>query len=171
MFDTFTPAMYEAMRGIAAGHVCAKDIGPTAGASLNALCDRGFLIAERHASKTYYAPTEMGVGAIAVLTSPICPKPSEGPVAHIQSVVAWHYGIPIREMTSARRSREVARPRQVAMYLTRERTPFSYPHIGRLFGNRDHTTVLHAVRTIEALRKGNRALAQDIDTLLEKLAA
>jgi chromosomal replication initiator protein len=113
----------------------------------------------------------MGLGAIAVLNSPICPKPSDGRVAHIQAVVCRHYGIPIGEMTSARRSRAVARPRQVAMYLARERTPFSLPHIGRLFGNRDHTTVLHAIRMIELLSKGNKGLARDLSELREALEA
>lgn len=70
-------------------------------------------------------------------------------VSEIQRAVAAQFGIDIREMKSARRARAVARPRQVAMYLSRELTPKSLPEIGRLFGNRDHTTVIHACRQIE----------------------
>lgn len=73
-------------------------------------------------------------------------------VARIQSVVAEVCDVPLIEMTSQRRSREVARPRQVAMYLAKELTPRSLPEIGRRFGNRDHTTVMHAIRRIEQLR-------------------
>ena len=61
-------------------------------------------------------------------------------------------------MTSARRAREVARPRQVAMYLSKQLTPKSLPDIGRRFGGRDHTTVIHAVRQIEKLRASDAEL-------------
>lgn len=74
------------------------------------------------------------------------------PVATIQKLVAGHFNIPLKEMTSKRRAREVVRPRQVAMYLSKQLTRQSLPEIGRRFGGRDHTTVLHAVRQIEKLR-------------------
>ncbi len=73
-------------------------------------------------------------------------------IDEIQTQVAEHYRIRKAEMTSARRAREVARPRQVAMYLSKQLTPKSLPDIGRRFGGRDHTTVIHAVRQIEKLR-------------------
>ena len=92
-------------------------------------------------------------------------------VARIQEVVARYYCIQSTEMTSARRARLVARPRQVAMYLTRELTPKSLPDIGRRFGGRDHTTVIHAMKTIERLKQIDGELADDIDTLRERLAA
>jgi chromosomal replication initiation ATPase DnaA len=74
-------------------------------------------------------------------------------VAEIQEKVADSFQIPLCEMTSARRARDVARPRQVAMYLAKQLTPRSLPEIGRMFGNRDHTTVIHAIRQVERLIK------------------
>ena len=77
-------------------------------------------------------------------------------IDEIQTQVADHYRIRKAEMTSARRAREVARPRQVAMYLSKQLTPRSLPDIGRRFGGRDHTTVIHAVQQIEKLRAAGR---------------
>ena len=77
-------------------------------------------------------------------------------IDEIQTQVAEHYRIRKAEMTSARRAREVARPRQVAMYLSKQLTPKSLPDIGRRFGGRDHTTVIHAVKQIEQLRAERR---------------
>ena len=74
-------------------------------------------------------------------------------------------------MTSARRSRAVARPRQMAMYLAKQLTPRSLPEIGKKFGGRDHTTVMHAVRQIEKLTAEDSALADDLDVLRRKLQA
>lgn len=74
-------------------------------------------------------------------------------IAEIQAAVSARFDIPLYEMTSARRAKEIARPRQVAMYLCRNMTRNSLPDIGRRFGNRDHTTVIHAIKRIEALRK------------------
>lgn len=72
-------------------------------------------------------------------------------VAEIQHAVAEVFQIPVCEMSSPRRAREVARPRQVAMYLSKQLTLKSLPEIGRMFGGRDHTTVIHAVKQIEKL--------------------
>ena len=83
-------------------------------------------------------------------------------IDEIQTQVAEHYRIRKAEMTSARRAREVARPRQVAMYLSKQLTPKSLPDIGRRFGGRDHTTVIHAVRQIERLRASDAELDADI---------
>ena len=83
-------------------------------------------------------------------------------IDEIQTQVAEHYRIRKAEMTSARRAREVARPRQVAMYLSKQLTPKSLPDIGRRFGGRDHTTVIHAVRQIEKLRASDAELDADI---------
>ncbi len=69
------------------------------------------------------------------------------------------------DMLSARRARAVARPRQVAMYLTKQLTPRSLPEIGRKFGGRDHTTVMHAIRRIEELRAVDAVLNDDIEQL------
>jgi chromosomal replication initiator protein len=86
----------------------------------------------------------------------------------IQRKVAEHYNIRLTEMASSRRSRSVARPRQVAMYLAKQLTARSLPEIGKRFGNRDHTTVLHAVQRITALMQEDPAFAEDV-TLLRKM--
>ena len=90
-------------------------------------------------------------------------------IDEIQSKVSDHYRIRKAEMTSARRAREVARPRQVAMYLSKQLTPRSLPEIGRRFGGRDHTTVIHAVRQIEKLRAADAELDADIRLLTRQL--
>jgi chromosomal replication initiator protein len=90
-------------------------------------------------------------------------------IDEIQTQVAEHYRIRKAEMTSARRAREVARPRQVAMYLSKQLTPKSLPDIGRRFGGRDHTTVIHAVRQIEKLRASDSELDADIRLLTRQL--
>jgi len=90
-------------------------------------------------------------------------------IDEIQTQVAEHYRIRKAEMTSARRAREVARPRQVAMYLSKQLTPKSLPDIGRRFGGRDHTTVIHAVKQIEKLRASDSELDADIRLLTRQL--
>ena len=91
-------------------------------------------------------------------------------VDSIQKQVAAHYGIRVSEMFSARRARNIARPRQVAMYLTKNLTSLSYPEIGRQFGGRDHTTVMHAVKTIETLTLSDSRLGEDVDLLRSLLS-
>jgi len=87
----------------------------------------------------------------------------------IQKRVAEHFKIRVSDMSSARRSRAVARPRQVAMYLSKQLTSRSLPEIGRAFGGRDHTTVIHAVRKIEELVKLDTAFAEDVELLTRML--
>lgn len=86
-------------------------------------------------------------------------------IESIQKRVAEHFHIKVSDMTSPRRARAVARPRQVAMHLAKKLTSRSLPEIGRHFGNRDHTTVLHAVRRIESLIESDMALAEDLRLL------
>jgi chromosomal replication initiator protein len=90
-------------------------------------------------------------------------------IDEIQTRVAEHYCIRKAEMVSARRAREVARPRQVAMYLSKQLTPKSLPDIGRRFGGRDHTTVIHAVRQIEKLRASDPDMDAAIRLLTRQL--
>ncbi len=90
-------------------------------------------------------------------------------IEEIQRKVAEHFNIKMAEMTSARRARIVARPRQVAMYLAKQLTSRSLPEIGRKFGGRDHTTVMHAVKKIEELVVSDRALAEDVELLRRML--
>ncbi|NBO18415.1 MAG: chromosomal replication initiator protein DnaA [Proteobacteria bacterium] len=89
-------------------------------------------------------------------------------IEDIQKQVAGHYNIKVSDMHSARRSRVVARPRQVAMYLSKKLTSKSLPEIGRKFGGKDHTTVMHAVKRIEELMATDNDIAKDIE-LLERI--
>ena len=90
-------------------------------------------------------------------------------IEEIQRRVAEHYNIKLSEMSSERRARAVARPRQVAMFLSKQLTSRSLPEIGRKFGGRDHTTVMHAVRKIEELRLSDAAIAEDVELLKRTL--
>ncbi|MBV8504411.1 MAG: chromosomal replication initiator protein DnaA, partial [Alphaproteobacteria bacterium] len=90
-------------------------------------------------------------------------------IDEIQRKVAEHFNIKLGEMTSDRRARAVARPRQVAMYLAKQLTMRSLPQIGRKFGGRDHTTVMHAVRKIEELTRTDPSLAEDVELLRRML--
>ena len=92
-------------------------------------------------------------------------------IEDIQKRVAEHYNIRLADMYSARRARAVARPRQVAMYLAKQLTSRSLPEIGRKFGGRDHTTVMHAVKKIDELRQDDNILSEDIDLLRRMLEA
>lgn len=90
-------------------------------------------------------------------------------IDEIQRAVCAHYRLDRSDMSSKRRVRAVARPRQVAMYLAKELTPRSYPEIGRRFGGRDHSTVIHAVRTVEALRVADSELDAEIAAIRRSL--
>ena len=91
-------------------------------------------------------------------------------IDEIQRSVADYYNLRLSEMLSQRRSRVIARPRQVAMFLSKQLTSRSLPEIGRRFGGRDHTTVMHAVRKIEDLVKSDSTLDEDITRLTRLLA-
>ena len=90
-------------------------------------------------------------------------------IDEIQRKVAEHYNLRLTDMHSARRARSVARPRQVAMYLAKVLTARSLPEIGRKFGGRDHSTVIHAVRLIEDLRERDADMDGDVRSLLRQL--
>jgi chromosomal replication initiator protein len=90
-------------------------------------------------------------------------------VDEIQKLTADHFGLKQSDLLSERRTRSVARPRQVAMWLCKQHTTRSYPDIGRRFGGRDHTTVLHAVKKIEELIATDEQIARDVEALTRKL--
>jgi chromosomal replication initiator protein len=90
-------------------------------------------------------------------------------IEEIQRKVAEHFAIRQSDMTSARRARAVARPRQVAMYLAKQLTQRSLPEIGRRFGNRDHTTVMHAVSRVGELMGRDAGFAEDVELLRRTL--
>lgn len=90
-------------------------------------------------------------------------------IDEIQRKVAEHYNLRLTDMHSSRRARNVARPRQIAMYLAKQLTARSLPEIGRKFGGRDHTTVMHAVRKVEELIEQDAQIAQDTDVIRRAL--
>jgi chromosomal replication initiator protein len=90
-------------------------------------------------------------------------------VEDIQKKVAEYFNIRFNDMISVRRSRIVARPRQVAMYLSKTFTPKSLPEIGRMFGGRDHTTVMHAIKKVQELCKYDPSFAEHIKVLKKTL--
>ncbi len=90
-------------------------------------------------------------------------------IEEIQRKVSEHWNIRLTDMSSARRARAVARPRQVAMYLSKQLTSRSLPEIGRKFGNRDHTTVMHAVSRVQELMTTDSAFAEDVELLRRML--
>lgn len=92
-------------------------------------------------------------------------------IEEIQRKVAEHYNIRLADMIGPKRVRTVARPRQIAMYLAKQMTSRSLPEIGRRFGGRDHTTIMHGVKKIEELRGSDRSLSEDIDLLRRLLEA
>ena len=92
-------------------------------------------------------------------------------VEEIQRKVAEHYNIRLSAPAGPKRVRPLARPRQIAMYLAKQMTSRSLPEIGRRFGGRDHTTIMHGIRKIEELRTEDRSLAEDIDLLRRSLEA
>ena len=89
----------------------------------------------------------------------------------IQRKVAEHYNIRLADMVGPKRARNVARPRQIAMYLAKQLTSRSLPEIGRRFGGRDHTTIMHGIRKIEELVTEDHALAEDVALLKRQLEA
>jgi len=92
-------------------------------------------------------------------------------VENIQKTVGEYFKIRVADLLSKRRSRSIARPRQIAMALAKELTSHSLPEIGDAFGGRDHTTVLHACRRVKALRDTETRVAEDYNNLLRTLTA
>ena len=86
-------------------------------------------------------------------------------IEEIQQVVARHYNLSKNDLLSSRRIRTIVKPRQIAMYLAKNLTPRSLPEIGRRFGGRDHTTVLHAIRKIETQVGKDNKLEKELELL------
>jgi chromosomal replication initiator protein len=86
-------------------------------------------------------------------------------IEKIQNVTSNFFSINLQEMLSQRRSRPLARPRQIAMYLAKKLTTRSLPEIGRKFANRDHTTVIHAVKTIDKLSQNNEEIKKNVEEI------
>jgi chromosomal replication initiator protein len=111
------------------------------------------------------APITMDIAEMAIADLVGTREPRRIRIEDIQKVVAGHFNVSKHDLLSARRTRAIVRPRQIAMYLAKTMTPRSFPEIGKRFGGRDHTTVLHAVRKVEELAAADDALAQEIELL------
>ncbi len=96
-------------------------------------------------------------------------EPKRVKIDDILRIVAKHYGVQRGDLLSSRRNQSIVRPRQIGMYLAKTLTSRSLPEIGRRFGGRDHTTVLHAIRKIEALKQNDGALKEELDALARML--
>lgn len=92
-------------------------------------------------------------------------------IASIQRAVCDEFGVEMLDLLSSRRTRQVVRPRQIAMYLARRMTHRSMPTIGHMFGGRDHTTAIYAVTTVARLRKSDPAVDKAINAIIEKINA
>ena len=98
------------------------------------------------------------------------PRPHDYPsIREIQKAVCKHFNVLMTDLLSPRRTADVVKPRQIAFYLCKVLTPHSLPQLGRRFGGRDHTTVLHAVRKITRCMRGDPVLAQDVAILFETI--
>ena len=148
--EALTPAMAGALARLDEVERLTSEIG-TNGQTLSCLVERG--LADCHkptsgrARPNAYRITEHGKAVLEELLKP-CPY-RRITVHDIQEAMAAFYKLEPIEMVSERRGREVAWPRQEAMFLARKLTPLSLPRIGQLFGNRDHTTVMHALAAVE----------------------
>lgn len=148
--ESLTPGMAAALALLDNRQRRPSEIGCTGG-TLFFLADRGLAYVDRLPCNgmpaRHYSISERGREVLSELLNP---TPFKRITVHeIQEATAAFYEIPLIEMSSQRRGREVAWPRQEAMYLAKKLTPLSLPQIGRLFGDRDHTTVIHAIRAVE----------------------
>ncbi|MGH6835077.1 MAG: chromosomal replication initiator protein DnaA [Methylocella sp.] len=115
------------------------------------------------------APHSLATAELAIRDLVRTPDPKKVKIEDIQKLVASHFNVSRAEILSARRTASVVRPRQIAMYLSKLLTPRSLPEIGRRFGGRDHTTVLHAVRKITGLVTTEGTLSEEIELLKRML--
>jgi chromosomal replication initiator protein len=163
-----TITMTEALVAIGNKPVTAHELGVNGGV-LKGLWARGLLIADRDGYPPMYTLSPKGRSLSDFLTGDPVLIQHEGALARIQHTTAAYFRIPPIEMTSARRARKVARPRQVAMYLAKQLTPLSLPNLGRRFGNRDHTTIMHGIRVIEDLIDTDATMRRTVTELMGML--
>ena len=96
-------------------------------------------------------------------------EPKRVKIDDILRIISKHFGVNRSDLLSSRRTRSIVRPRQIGMYLAKQLTSRSLPEIGRRFGNRDHTTVLHAIRKIDELMKGDPGMKEEVELLKRML--
>jgi len=137
---------------------------PTNGRDLDGAINR--LLAHASLNGT---PLSMETAERAIRDLVCTPEPKKIKIEDIQKLVASHFNVSRADILSSRRTATVVRPRQIAMYLSKLLTPRSLPEIGRRFGGRDHTTVLHAVRKIQGLVTADGTLSEEIELLKRML--
>jgi len=137
--------------------------------SANEALERARLRVEAARAAAHAAWLDREVEALRKQAADVAAEPAGPSVASIIAAVCSHFWITRKELLSARRTRTIVRPRQVAMFLAKEMTPRSLPEIGRRFGNRDHTTVLHACRKIASLIAADDPLAADVEAIRKVL--
>jgi len=113
-----------------------------------------------------HAPVTLDLAAMVLRDMAQNPDQCRVKIEDILKVIGRHYNVPRADLLSARRSRAVVVPRQIGMYLAKKLTPRSLPEIGRRFGGRDHSTVLHAVRKIEDQMRTDERLAREVALLI-----
>ena len=131
------------------------------------------MIAYRHTRPPFCIPTlgiTLGITDVPAAIPPAIFMPDRQTVRQIQYAVSAYYGVRWFDLISDRRSRSIAWPRQVAMYLCRMLTPHSLPRIGQHFGGRDHTTVMHAIKAVDRRKAENPQLIEDIRILTNSLS-
>ena len=117
------------------------------------------------------AGSEISLNLVAeVLKGHIRPKDKMVTIDEIQRVVAEKFDIKVNDLKSKSRRRELVTPRQIAMYLARQLTNESLPQIGRKFGNKDHTTVIHSIKKVEADKSNNPIIFRIIEELKDQLS-
>ncbi len=121
------------------------------------------------ARQSYAAGKRAGERAAVRRVTALLNSPAGPAITEIQRAVADAFGTDLAEMKSQRRARAVAWPRHVAMYLARQMTPHSLPMIGRHFGGRDHTTVMHAIHKVESRAAADMDVARVLSELRERL--
>jgi chromosomal replication initiator protein len=113
-------------------------------------------------------PIDLALARLALETGPATVKP-EVTIANIIDAVINYYGVKLTDLQSKRRQKSIAHPRQVCMYLARRHTRFSLEEIGGYFGGRDHTTVMHAVKTIEKRRDADGDFGRVLEALEDRV--
>jgi hypothetical protein len=162
--NSLTNAMVEALGLVGKEVRSAHELG-VGTATLTALSRHGMIQADRTGKPTLYFITPAGSAVLHALHAAVKPVAHVGEIERIQRYVADHYRVPPIEMISERRAKDVARPRQVAMWLCKRLTTKSLPVIGREFGGRDHTTVMHGVRKVEQLMGEDLSFEVEVKTL------
>lgn len=168
-FQQMTPAMLDAIAKVQGEHGSARELGVDS-LTMKRIAALGLAEIDP-GNPPFYSLSPAGVALSQVLNAPLAIPASdpEGTVARIKRLTCEQFRVNPSEMTSQRRAADIARPRQVAMYLACRHSRFALSAIGRMFGERDHTTVSYARDRIEALRATDASLNAHIEAIEAQL--